>query len=442
MLIQFSVRNFKTFKEKAVLNLVASNYDKDTRELENIKTDSNFNLRILKSAVVYGANASGKSKFIEALMFMRDFTIKSSKDSQKGDIINTEPFKLEIESEKDSSEFEVIFVLKNEIYRYGFEVTRERVFSEWLYYKPKTKEIELFYREKQKFDIHERSFSKGNTLVKEDLIRDNALMLSVAAQFNDKGAGKVLDWFKGLGTISGLDEEGYQGFTMGRTQSPKYKEQILELLKAADLGIKDISLEPLDITKLPKQMPKEVRESLERRMKEEDAEFIADVLTTHRVYDSNRKHVRDIQFSLEEEESSGTKKFFALTGPVLDTIEKGSILIIDELDSKLHPNLVCKIVSLFNSSELNPKSAQLIFNTHDTNLLSSGLFRRDQIWFTEKDRFGASKLFSLADFKSEVRKTENFEDNYIRGKYGAVPFLGDFDNFITSKFLLTNENEG
>jgi hypothetical protein len=145
---------------------------------------------------------------------------------------------------------------------------------------------------------------------------------------------------------------------------------------------------------------------------------------------------------MEDEESSGTKKFFALTGPVLDSIENGYVLVIDELDSKLHPNLVCKIVSLFNSKELNPKNAQLIFNTHDTNLLSSGLFRRDQIWFAEKDKYGASKLFSLADFKSEVRKTENFEDNYIRGKYGAVPFLGEFDNFINFKMLLSHENEG
>jgi AAA15 family ATPase/GTPase len=441
MLVQFAVRNFKTFKEKAVLNLIASNYDKDSRENDNVKTDSEFNLRILKSAVLYGANASGKSKFIEALMFMKNFAIKSSKDSQKGDSIDIEPFKLEVESEKDSSEFEVIFIFKKEMFRYGFEATKDKVFSEWLYYKPKTKEIELFYREKQRFDVHERSFSKALTLVKEGMIRDNALLLSVAAQFNDKSAGKVLEWFKGLGTISGLNEDGYQGYTMGKTKSPKYKEQILELMKAADLGIKDITLEPLDFSKLPKHMPKELRESLERQVKEDDAEFISDILTTHRKYDLNKKYVGDVQFSMENEESSGTKKFFALTGPVLDSIENGYVLIVDELDSKLHPNLVCKLVSLFNSKELNPKNAQLIFNTHDTNLLSSGLFRRDQIWFAEKDKYGATKLFSLSDFKSEVRKTENFEENYIKGKYGAVPFLGEFDSYANSKKLLLHENE-
>ena len=441
MLVQFAIRNFKTFKERMVLNLLASNYDKDTRENENVVFETAFKLRVLKSAVVYGANASGKSKIIEALKFMRDFVIQSSKESQKGDAIPVEPFRLEKESEQISSEFEAIFIFQNEMYRYGFEVTKEKVISEWLYFKPKTKEIELFYREEQKFVIH-RNFSKGATLVKEDLVRENALMLSVAAQFNDKIAGNVLKWFNGLGVISGLDEAGYQGFTMGKTKSPHYKEKILQLLKAADLGIHDIILEPLDISKLPKQMPKEIRESIERQIKEEHTEFISDVLTTHKKYDSSGKHAGDVQFSLEKEESSGTKKFFALTGPVIDTLEKGSVLIVDELDSKLHPNLVSKIVSLFNSKDFNSNNAQLIFNTHDTNLLSSGLFRRDQIWFTEKDKFGASKLFSVADFKSEVRKTENFEEKYIRGKYGAVPYLEEFENFMNAKLLLSHENEG
>jgi AAA15 family ATPase/GTPase len=157
-------------------------------------------------------------------------------------------------------------------------------------------------------------------------------------------------------------------------------------------------------------------------------------LTTHKKYNEDKMAVEDVYFSMDVDESYGTKKFFALTGPVLDSLEKGQVLIVDELDSKLHPNLVCKIVSLFNSKEHNPKNAQLIFNTHDTNLLNSGLFRRDQIWFTEKNKYGEAKLFSLADFKSgEVRKNETFEENYIRGKYGGVPFLGFFDELISNK---------
>jgi len=429
MLIQFSVKNFTTFKEKATISLVASNYDKTTRESDNIFEDTAFNLRILKSAVIYGANASGKSKFMEALMFMKHFVITSSKDSQKGDKINIKPFRLSTETEHLPSEFEVIFTFQNEMYRYGFEVDEETIISEWLYHKPKTKEVELFYREFQDFETHARNFSKGNTVIKEGLVRDNALLVSVAAQFNDAMSINVIDWFKQLKTISGLNKEGYQGFTMSKTESPVLKSKILNLLKAADLGIQDIKLQKLDIEQLPKDMPKDLKERIIQSIREENADFISDVITFHKKYDANKKNTNEtIQFSLDEDESSGTRKFFALTGPILDVIENGYTLVVDELDAKLHPNLVCKLVALFNSKELK-KNAQLIFNTHDTNLLGSGLFRRDQIWFAEKNKYGEARLYSLSDFKSEnVRKTEAFEDNYIRGKYGAVPYLGYFDN--------------
>jgi len=432
MLIQFSIKNFRTFKDKATISFIASNYDKDTREDENIFQDTYHNLRLLKSCVIYGANASGKSKFIEALVFMKRFVITSSKDSQKGDKISVEPFKLNSVSEKEPSEFEVIFTHENILYRYGFEVTNKIVVSEWLYSKPKTKEIELFYRDYQNFETHKRSFQKGNTLVKEGLIRDNALFLSVAAQFNEKTSVTIIEWFKNIGTISGVKEDGYEGYTIRKAKDDNFKNKILELLKAADLGIQDIQLEMLDLNKLPNDMPKELKEFIIEKSEEDDsAEFLSDVLTSHKKYDDNRNLVGRANLSLDDDESFGTKKFFALTGPVLDSLENGHTLVIDELDSKLHPNLVCKIVSLFNSKEKNPKNAQLLFSTHDTNLLSSGLFRRDQVWFTEKNKFGEGKLYSLADFKSEeVRKNDPFEDNYIRGKYGAVPYLGYFDNLI------------
>jgi AAA15 family ATPase/GTPase len=229
---------------------------------------------------------------------------------------------------------------------------------------------------------------------------------------------------------------------MSRTKDPLHKQKILELLKAADLGIQDIKLEMLDIDALPKDMPKELRERLIKESKEENAEIFSDIITTHKKYNNDRQFVENINFSMDDDESSGTQKFFALTGPVLNVLESGFTLVVDELDSKLHPNLICKLVSLFNSKELNPKNAQLIFNTHDTNLLSSGLFRRDQIWFTEKNKFGEARIYSLADFKTdEVRKTEPFEDNYIRGKYGAIPFLDTFEDLITKNLSLKNANE-
>lgn len=424
------------------MSLVASNYDKGTREEDNVHRDANFNLRLLKSAVVYGANASGKSKFFEALMFMKHFVIAGSKDSQKGDEIEVEPFGLSSESEESPTEFEVVFTHKDVMYRYGFEANKQKIVSEWLYYKPKTKEIELFYRDGDQFETHERKFTKGAIAVQQGIVRDNALLLPYAAQYNDDTSFEVIGWFKDLKTISGLSESGFRGFTMSRTEDPVHKAKILDLLKAADLGIQDIKLQKLDIDELPKEMPKELRDKIIRKITEEKAEFISDVLTSHKKYDSSRRAIGTVSFSLDDDESSGTRKFFALTGPILDVLENGYTLLVDELDSKLHPNLVCKLVALFNSKESNSKNAQLIFNTHDTNLLSSGLFRRDQIWFTEKNKFGEAKLYSLADFKSdEVRKTESFEENYIRGKYGAVPSLGLFDNLYHMAPQYENERQ-
>jgi AAA15 family ATPase/GTPase len=439
MLLQFSIKNFKTFREKAALSLIASGYDKETREEENIYTEQKFGFRFLKSAVVYGANASGKSNLFDAVASMKHFVINSSKESQKGDRINVQPFLLSRETEKEPSEFEVVFLSGDTLFRYGFEATRQEIVSEWLYYKPKTKEIELFYREGDKFDVHERSFTKGGTIVKEGLVRNNALLLSTAAQFNETIAITVIDWFKRLKILSGLNEPDYQDFTTGRTEDTMHKAKILELVRAADFGIRDIKLQKLDIDNLPKGMSKEMMDKIIKKVDEENVEFVSDVLTIHKKYDSDKKVIDHVSFSLDDE-SSGTKKFFALAGPILDVIENGYTLVVDELDSKLHPNLVCKIVSLFNSGKINKKNAQLIFNTHDTNLLSAGLFRRDQIWFTDKNKYGEAKLYSLSDFKSdEVRKNESYEDNYIRGKYGAVPFLGFFDNLST--ILPQYENE-
>lgn len=440
MLLQFSIKNFRTFKEKATLSLVASNYDKATREKDNVSVDDKFDLRLLKSAVIYGANASGKSKLLEAFKFMKHFVLNSSKESKKNDKINVEPFLLNTETQNEPSEFEIIFTYNDVLYRYGFETTKEKVVSEWLYQKPKTKEIELFYRDGNNFEPHGRNFTKGKVILKEGLLRDNALLLSVAAQFNDPTSISLLNWFEELEIISGLNEYDFKNNTIEKIKNDKERYKILEFLKAADLGIQDISYEEFS-SSFNDEMKKKLKE-LKEQMKEIDPEAFSDISTYHNVYDSNNKIVNKANFSVNSDESNGTKKFLYLSGTIIDTLENGGILIADELDSKLHPNLVCKIVSLFNSKPANKKNAQIIFNTHDTNLLSSGLFRRDQIWFTDKNKYGVAQLYSLADFKSEdVKKIELFEDNYIQGKYGAIPYLGFFDNIINVLSQYENEKQ-
>ncbi len=430
MLVQFSCKNFKCFKEEAKLSLIASNYDKNTREEDNIFLVEKFGLKLLKCGIIYGANASGKTKLVDSLAFVRHFILNSSKESQVDEPIKTSPFLLSSTTEKEPSTFEIIFIQKNVLYRYGFEADSIKIHSEWLYQKTSTKEVELFYRDFQSFEIHKTKF-KVSDLINNERIRPNALLLSVAASWNDKLAKKIFDWLKNCNVISGLREEGYEDYSISRMQANKEnKLDTIKFLKSADLGIEDLSIKAFDIDNLPEGFPEKLKEIIRDRNKDEEFKIASDIITSHKKFDSNDLFENYVELSMKQDESSGTKKYFALSGPMLETLKNGEILIVDELANKLHPNLVCKLVEIFNSKERNPKNAQLIFNTHDTNLLSSGLFRRDQIWFTEKNRYGASSLYSLSDFKG-VRKDEDYEKNYVRGKYGAIPYLGDFDKLLT-----------
>ncbi len=437
MLIQFSVTNYKSFREKATLSLVASNYDKKVREEDNVTSINEFSLRLLKSAVMYGANASGKSKFFEAFNFVRRFIRDSATDFTAGDKIPVEPFLLDESSENNPSEFEIVFLHNNFRYRYGFELTEDRVISEWLYEKA-TKEIELFYREEQSIVTHPKKFKKGSFIAQQGLVRENQLFLSRAVQFNDEISEALYDSLNKLRTLSGLDEKGFQGYTMSLLDKKDYKKRILKLLEAADLDIEDIEVEKLDANDLPSDLPKSLKEFIKKESQESDKIFVSDVITKRWKYNKSEEKVGFAHFTMDDMESSGTKKFFALTGPIIDTLENGYTLFVDELDSKLHPNLIEKIVGLFNSKSLNPNNAQLIFNTHNTNLLDSGLLRRDQVWFVEKGNCGNSGLYSLSDFK-KIRKNEAMESNYLRGKYGAIPYLNFFNSFNTKFVEYENE---
>lgn len=437
MLVQFSVSNFKSFRERSTLSLVASNYDKKVRETENVIPIDNFSFRLLKSAIMYGSNASGKSKFFEAFNFMRSFIRNSATDYTAGDKIPVEPFLLDDVSEKEPSEFEVIFLSNGLRYRYGFELSRERVVSEWLYEKA-TKEIELFYRQGQSISTHQKKYKKARLIAQQGLVRENQLLLSRAVQFNDEISESLYASLNKFRSLSGLDEKGYQGYTMSLLDNKKYKKKILNLLEAADLDIEDLEVEKLDAENLPNDLPKSLKDLIKKESQDNDRVFLSDVITKRKKYNLESKRIGSVQFSMDEMESSGTRKFFALTGPIIDTLENGNTLFVDELDSKLHPNLIEKITGLFNSKVLNPFNAQLIFNTHNTNLLDSGLLRRDQVWFVEKNNCGVSSLYSLSDFK-KIRKNEALESNYLRGKYGAIPYLNYF-NSLESNFL-EYENE-
>lgn len=434
MLIQFTLKNNKCFKEEIKFSLIASNYDKNTRTNNNTFTIEKFNLRLLKSAVIYGANASGKTKLVEGVKAMKQIILNSSKEGQIDEPIGVTPFLLNTETESAPTTFEIIFIHENELYRYGFEADSNIIHAEWLYHRPKTKETELFYREYQNFDLNKRKF-KVNDLIERDRVRPNALLLSVAANWNEKIAVQVFDWLKRFNIFFGLEDVKYSAMKIDNEAN---RTDLVNFISRADLGI-----EKIDIKSNVKAYQVQdkvyatgnvglVRESDLEDWADDESYGIRNIKTYHKKYDENNLPVGEVEFSMKNDESAGVRKYFALSAPILEILRKGEILFVDELTDKLHPNLAHQLLAIFNSAAHNPNNAQLIFTTHNTNFLSSELFRRDQIWFVEKDRYGAASLYSLGDFKTDkVRKEDNFEKNYLKGKYGAVPYLGDFKESLT-----------
>ena len=424
MLIEFSVGNYRSFKEKVTFSMVAADLvAKDKKLDENNAFAVNKDLQLLKSAAIYGANASGKSNLAKALAFMADFMIDSSRETQSVDEIAVEPFILSSETKDKPSFFELVFLIDGQQYRYGFEADYENIVSEWLFYVPKVRETNLF--ERQLNTIKMSKIYKGKGI--EQRTRNNALFLSVSAQFNVEIAVRILEWISDkLILISTESNQGDWHYTFGLFVRNENTHEIIQLIKELDLSIDNINIESMDIpiNSLPDTAPDEVKDLAKKTGKVvgKMVKFI------HRKFDQNGDFQGLESVDLETFESEGTRKIFALAGYLVAALKEGSSLVIDEFDARLHPLISQAIVKLFNSNETNPNNAQLIFMTHDTNLLSNKLFRRDQIWFTEKNRYGATDLYSLAEYN--IRNDASFESDYIKGRYGAIPYLGDLSNLV------------
>ncbi len=411
MLIEFTVSNYRSFNEPVTLSMEATKLkDNDDVDRNNIFEVGKY--RLLRSAAVYGHNASGKSNLVKAMMFMRDFVRTSTDLTAEKELIDVERFSLDSATQEKPSFFQIIFLLEGQYYRYGFEVDERRVHSEWLYRKIKRESL-VFVREDDNYDMPDSFRKEASDIINKT--REDALFLSALAQWNNSTASSLLKWFtKMFGVISGLNDDIYREYTLSRFGKDKiFKERIQELIRLADTGITSIAVKSLS-----------------------DDSSLKSVKTTHPIFKKNEQ-VAERVFDMYQQESKGTQKFFYLLGPILYTLENGSTLTIDELEARLHPLLTSAIVQMFSSIEANPKNAQLIFTTHNANLLDEKILRRDQIWFTEKNRYGATDLYSLA----EMKETSNapFGKKYLQGRYGAIPYFGDFTNFFEQE-LKNDEN--
>jgi len=419
MLIEFSVQNFKSISERQTLSLVASKQNELKNNIFNIEEPKS--LELLKSAVIYGPNAAGKSNIIKAITSMAEIIVRSAAGYKSGDKLNVAPFRLNSERVQQPSEFEIHFIADGIRFQYGFSSTEDFIHDEWLYAFPKGRSQKWFVRQwNEDKQIHEWDLGTSLTGEKQTWMkstRPNALFLSTAVQLNSVQLKSVYDWFYykvKFTELTGWDHE----YSAMQCMSEK-KDRILNFLKAADVGIDDIHVtkEKFNPNDVPDDMPPPIRELVIKNMQGKD-EYIVKTLHKNEIGDL-------IPFDLDDE-SHGTRKIFSFAGPLSHSLETGNILFIDELNDNLHPKLVEFIVKLFHDPELNKNGAQLIFTTHETSILNQDVFRRDQVWFVEKDKFKRTNLIPLSDF-SPRKGRENLESSYLDGRYGALPIIGKWE---------------
>jgi AAA15 family ATPase/GTPase len=414
MLVEFRIKNFRSLRDEQVLSLVASS-DKTLLDTHALDTGLKAAPHLLKSAVVYGANASGKSNLIKALQFMRGVVLESANLQPGQTFGRLQPFRLDAASGSLPTEFEVTFILNGVRYQYGFAMNAQRIISEQLLvykaFKPQRWFERHFDAESGK-DVYEFGSSlKGAKNLWEGATRPNALFLSVAVQLNSEALRPVFDWFANRLVIFNEQSPLSPQFSMQMLKQEAQRKAICEFLRAADISIADIEV----ATK--QAMVHTINFDLTTGKREETAsEQTVDEVKFHHITEHGNA-VFDLM-----DESSGTRNLLLLTGPILDILNKGLTLVVDELDTSLHTLLVQALVRLFHRPEVNTGGAQLIFTTHDTSLLDAyGLFRRDQIWFVEKRSDQSSSLYPLLDFSP--RKNEALERGYLQGRYGALPYL-------------------
>ncbi|WP_319378421.1 ATP-binding protein [uncultured Methanocorpusculum sp.] len=412
MLIQFKFKNFKSFKDETILDLSATKVTEHPHHVVTIGKE-----KILKTAAIYGANASGKTNVYDAFGYMSYYVTKSfnfggAKDTGKTKVYKKPlPFLLSTASKDMPSLFEVYFTLNDEegkIYNYGFTVDNMGVSEEWLNYKAETgrKYYPILYRERGS----EIAFPKIPKEYRDNLkvsLQDEALIVSLGAKLKVPILETIHDWFFKLHFLDfgSPDLNFILSLQMppGFEKEPTFRKEVAAYLSTFDHGIVDFNVEEIPSS--------ETNSSPKYRI---DA--------VHQVNGSGET----VNIPLAQE-SAGTQKMFVLYYPLKNVLKSGGVFFIDELNARLHPLLVQDFIITFLDKETNPNNAQLIFTTHDSWLLSSDLLRRDEIWFTEKDGNGASCLYSLVDFKGEnvakIRKDENYAKNYLLGKYGAIPEL-------------------
>ena len=413
MLIEFCVENYRSIKDEARLSLLAGSMREhlDANVVTPLLNEGVTAVPLVRSAAIYGPNAGGKTNLIMGLAAMRDAVLFSS---SRQDPLPLTPFALDDAYRARPTTFDVTAIVEGVRYQYGFSATRDEIAEEWLYAWPRGRVQTWFERSKtstgEQFKFSDKL--RGDKEVWRRATRSDALFLSTAVGLNSVQLKPLFDWFKTRLHVAGLG--GWSGsYSIECCLGPR-KREIVAFLQTADLALEDVRVEEkaFSTEMIPDSMPEEVRE----RVKEMVGETVYEVNMVHR---SRNGEPVEMDF---DDESHGTQKMFALAGPWLDSLEKGYVVAIDELHDNLHPALVKFLVDQFNNPDVNVGGAQLVFTTHDTSILSQDVFRRDQIWFCERNKHHETALFPLSKFHPR-KGVENLERSYLAGRYGAVPYV-------------------
>jgi len=423
MLLNFKIKNYRSIKDEVVLDLQATS----DKTMKNESTFQFGGVSLLKSIAIYGSNASGKSNILKAFTVFRMMILESLLRGNVTNDLPNEYFKLSPETEDKPSFFEMTFFLEKEVFTYGFEIGKEKIHSEWLK-QEKGKKI-LFERKEQNINSNKNYFQEATAVLKNQT-SEKVLFLTVLASNNAPLSKKIIQLIQKTNYVSGTNrgdtlDFSFKHFLKNSTNAEKMKDFIIQ----ADFGVTDIKAsEKMILAKQVQNIPDKFKEALFKegsKIAERNLKFL------HKKYDLDGKEIGSESLDFFTEESEGTQQMFALSAPIIDTLEGGKILFIDEIDASLHPVLCQYLIAIFNSKEKNPDNAQLIFTTHDISLLSENYLRRDQIYFTDKNKEGLTKLFSLSDISE--RKGVDFAKRYLEGRYKALPYIADYEDMKFNK---------
>ena len=424
MLIEFQFKNYRSFRDEAVLSMEATGVG----NFKNCLIEYN-NRKLLPAAAIYGKNGGGKSNVIRAYWLAVQFIRNAQRSQHEKAPIPVVPFMLNDYSKEEPTEFEFVYVIDGIKYNYGFAATKEKIVREFLYHAPKGQRAMVFSREEQKFTFTEDKLRRN--LISET-IAPNQLFFSIACTMNDTACVKAMKWFREAIYFS-RDYSDIPQQLLEYSNDNGMLKAIASYAQAADLGIEDMqfefnSKEIDEELNWPDNVPEGIRAALTQFMRalsessdQAEAKLKLGEVTATSLHTGIDKAGKHQQYKLElEDESDGTRKLMALAPAIESALRSGGVLLVDEIEKEMHPMLVNYIIAKFQSKRTNTNGAQLIFTTHNTEIMNMELLRKDQLYFADKNQAdGSSELYSISDFNT--RTTENIRKGYLAGKYGATP---------------------